>query len=404
MSLAGAATVQSVSGTTSITALTPAGTVGPKDVSVTTPGGTVTRASAFTYFEAPSIAGVQPRLGPVEGGTLITLTGANLTGVTSVSIDGIAATNLEQVSAGTVRARTPAGTVGVKDVTLSTPGGTATAAGAFAYYALPWASVITLEPDPAVVTDDTLRQGIIDANLPWRIRDNVSQVEMLLVPPGSFLMGCSPSLGAACEAKESPVHQVTLTTPFYLGRFEVTQAQWQGLMGSNPSQFKNAADSPTRPVEKVSWNLAQGFLAASGLRLPTEAEWEFAYRAGTATAFHSMVAHPDGTDLDADLGAIAWYNPNSGGQTKTVGQKQANALGLHDMSGNVQEWVNDWYLAGYYELSPATDPPGPPPQLNRVLRGGSWSHIPGFCRSSYRGFGAPVAVDSKVGFRVARTP
>jgi len=270
-----------------------------------------------------------------------------------------------------------------------------------------WATVIEAVPDPAVVTDANLREAIIATGFAWRVRDNASQIEMLLVPPGTFNMGCSPSDQWSCTSpSELPVHAVTLTCPFYIGRYEVTQAQWQAKMGSNPSFFQGPSypNSANRPVENVSWTTIQGFLSATGLRLPTEAEWEYAYRAGTTTAFHSMPGYPNGTNDDTLTGNIAWFNANSGIQTHVVGGKAANALGLHDMSGNVWEWVNDWWSSTYYALSPATNPPGPAIGTFRVLRGGSWGNDSLPLRSSYRGYDTPGIAYVNYGFRVARAP
>lgn len=273
-----------------------------------------------------------------------------------------------------------------------------------------WATLIEAAPDPAVVTSSIHRNAIIATGLAWRVRDNASQIEMLLVPPGTFNMGCSPSNLHGCSIIEKPVHAVSLC-PFYIGRYEVTQAQWTARMGSNPSSFSFFADSPNRPVENVSWNTIQGFLLATGLRLPTEAEWEYAYRAGTTTAFHSMPGFPNGTNEDMLVGSIAWFSGNNGPWpeptygTKVVGQKAANALGLHDMSGNVWEWVNDWFSGNYYASSPSTNPPGPATGLSRVLRGGSWTDDSRYLRSSRRDNAAPGDPSYLVyGFRVARSP
>jgi formylglycine-generating enzyme required for sulfatase activity len=205
-------------------------------------------------------------------------------------------------------------------------------------------------PDPAVVTDPALRAAIIATGRPWRIRDTATQVEMLLVPPGTFQMGCiegSDQFG--CTPAEQPVHHVTLPHAFYMSRHELTQAQWMATMGSNPSMFQGQADSASRPVEQVSWNAIQAYLGATGMRLPTEAEWEYACRAGTQTPFHN------GSTDDATLGALAWFGSccggNSGERTHAVGGKAANALGFHDMLGNVWEWVTDGY-------GPYPDEPG----------------------------------------------
>jgi formylglycine-generating enzyme required for sulfatase activity len=273
---------------------------------------------------------------------------------------------------------------------------------------LPWATVLEFAVDPAVVTNGALRKAIAATGLPWRVRDNATQIEMLLVPPGSFNMGCSASNEWGCNSDENPVHSVTLTNAFYMGRYEVTQAQWTARMGSNPSFFQSAsaevpaAQVPNRPVERVLWDTVQGFLAATGMRLPTEAEWEYAYRAGTMTAFHSMPGFPDGTNDDTQVGNIAWFDLNSNNQTRPVGGKAPNGFGLHDMSGNVWEWVNDRYSGTYYASSPSTNPPGPSSGSLRVLRGGSWADGTDDLRSSDRAItpGSNIIL----GFRVARAP
>ena len=235
---------------------------------------------------------------------------------------------------------------------------------------------------------------------------------MLLIPGGTFNMGCSASNSYSCYSVENPTHQVTLSKAFYLGKTEVTQAQWQAKMGSNPSYFKSYSDSPSRPVEQVSWNDIAGFNTATGLRLPSEAEWEYAYRGGTTTAFHSMPGYPTGTNDDNLLGDIAWHLGNNGASgsstygTKPVAGKAANAFSMYDMSGNVREWCNDWY--GAYSASNATDPAGPSSGPSsgsyRVLRGGYWNDYSIFCRSSDRYLGDPDYRSRSVGFRVARTP
>lgn len=266
-----------------------------------------------------------------------------------------------------------------------------------------WATLIEFAPDPAVVTDPALRAAIAATGLAWRVRDTATQIEMLLVPPGTFEMGCiMGSNQYGCLSFELPVHTVTLTQSFYLGRYEMTQSQWQARMGSNPSFFQSAsaqvpaAQVPNRPVEQVSWNTIQGFCAATGMRLPTEAEWEYACRAGTQTPFYN------GSTDDKALGNLAWYLPNSGGQTRPVGEEAANAFGFHDMLGNVREWVNDWY--GSYSGNAQTDPIGPVSASLRVLRGGSWNVDSNYVRSSSRGAVSPGSTNYALGFRVARTP
>jgi len=273
-----------------------------------------------------------------------------------------------------------------------------------------WALLLEGPPNPSVVTDANLRAAITATGLPWRVRDSGTQIEMVLIPPGTFNMGCSASQQYGCTSGENPVHQVTLTNAFYMGRYEVTQAQWQAEMGSNPSQFQSAsaqvplAQVPQRPVETVSWNTIQGFLGQTGMRLPTEAEWEYAYRAGTTTAFHGYTGQLSGTNNDSLLGNIAWFYSNSNSQTRPVGGKLGNGFGLHDMSGNVFEWVNDWYGSNYYSTSPSVNPPGPSSGSSRVLRGGFWVGSSGSCRASFRDSSNPAYSLIEVGFRVARTP
>jgi len=266
-----------------------------------------------------------------------------------------------------------------------------------------WATVLEALPDPAIVTDPALRSAITTTGLPWRVKDTGTGIEMLLVPPGSFTMGCTASDWYVCDGIENPLHTVTLTSAFYLGRYEVTQAQWIAKMGSNPSYFvlPNWPGSLNRPVEQVSWTTIALFNAATSLRLPTEAEWEYAYRAQMGTSVTRTAFH-NGTDDDVLLENIAWYNSNSGSQTHAFGGKTANALGLHDMSGNVWEWCNDWY--GSYSSSPATNPTGPSSGTSHVLRGGSWGNDSNFSRASEREFYAPDFTVKSLGFRSARTP
>ena len=264
-----------------------------------------------------------------------------------------------------------------------------------------WATLIEERPDPAVVTNPELRTAIEATGLAWRVRDTATQIEMLLIPPGTFQMGCiMGSNQYGCSSSEQPVHAVTLTNAFYLGRYEVTQSQWVAKMGSNPSYFQTYSDAASRPVEQVSWNNIQGYLSATDLRLPTEAEWEYACRAGTQTPYYN------GSTDDNTVGMLAWYGwccgGNSGGQTHAVGGKAANGFGLYDMLGNVWEWVNDWYDT--YPSSAQTNPTGPASAAYRVHRGGSWFYGTYDVRSSYRGNDSPGSVHFSLGFRVARNP
>ena len=362
--------------------------------------------------DPPSISSVTPNYGPTAGGTTITITGTALTDASAVTVRGNAATSVTVVNDTTVTAVTPAGSVGAANVQVTTPGGTATISGAFTYGNAPpppvWCTVLEQVPNATVVPDATLRAAITATNLPWRVRDNGTGIEMVLIPPGSFIMGCSASNAYGCQSDESPTHQVTLTNAFYLSRTEVTQAQWVAKMGSNPSGFQSASSAvpasavPNRPVERVSWNDIQPFCTSNGLRLPTEAEWEYAYRAGTTTAFHGMPGYLNGTNDDNQLGTIAWFNSNSGSQTRPVAGKAANGFGLYDMSGNVWEWCQDWY--GTYASGAQTNPTGPSSGSGRVLRGGSWGSNSVYCRASYRPYYTPGNRDNFIGFRVARTP
>ena len=352
--------------------------------------------------DPPSISSVTPNYGPTAGGTTITITGTTLTDASAVTVRGKSAANVTVVNDTTVTAVTPAGSVGAANVQVTTPGGTATISGAFTYGNAPpppaWCTVLEQSPNATVVPDATLRAAITATNLPWRVRDTGTGIEMVLIPSGTYTMGCSASSSYGCGSDESPTHQVTLTNAFYLSRTEVTQAQWVAKMGSNPSAFTGET---SRPVEQVSWNDIQPFCTATGMRLPTEAEWEYAYRAGTTTAFHGMPGYLNGTNDDNQLGTIAWSSSNSGNQTRPVAGKAANGFGLYDMSGNVWEWCQDWY--GTYASGAQTNPTGPGSGSYRVLRGGDWDVDSGVCRVSYRDASTP---DSRfiIGFRVARTP
>ncbi len=348
----------------------------------------------------PTISAVNPNTGAITGGTAITITGTNLTGASSVRVGSGYATSVVVVNDTTVTAVTPAGTVGAENVSVTTAGGIATLTGGFTYGVVTaWYTILEQTPNATVVPDSTVRAKIVASGFPWRVRDNSSGIEMLLIPGGTFTMGCSASTSYGCNSDETN-HQVTLSNAFYLGKTEVTQAQWQAKMGSNPSYFSGNANNP---VEQVSWNDIAGFNTATGLRLPSEAEWEYACRGGTTTAFHSMPGYPNGTNDDSLLGNIAWYDLNNSPYgTKPVAGKAANAFGMYDMSGNVWEWCNDWY--GSYAVGNATDPAGPSSGSYRVLRGGNWNSGSNYCRSSDRFVLDPDYRGGNVGFRVARTP
>jgi formylglycine-generating enzyme required for sulfatase activity len=212
----------------------------------------------------------------------------------------------------------------------------------------------------------------------------------VLIHAGEFLMGSHDGAD-----DEQPLHTVRISKPFYLGQYEVTQGQWQIIMGHNRSRFQG---DTTLPVERVSWEDVQEFLGrlnakegASTYRLPTEAEWEYAARAGTTTTYSF------GNDT-RQLEEYAWYRKNAGDHTHPVGQKKPNAWGLYDMHGNVWEWVQDWY--GAYAAGTVVDPAGPSAGSERVRRGGSWYDAASSCRSAYRYEAAPSRRIVNVGFRL----
>jgi formylglycine-generating enzyme required for sulfatase activity len=410
------ATQVTVVNSTTLTAVTPAASAGAVDVTVTANGRVGSLANAYSYSNS-SITGVVPSVGAAQGGGAVVITGAFLANTSAVWFGDSPAQSFTQVSATKVNAVPPAGTAGTSvDVRLQTPAGLLVAPAAYSYVSIvvpTWATLLEAAPDPTVVWDANLRAAIIATGLAWRVKDTATQIEMLLIPPGSFQMGCSPSSQFGCGSDESPVHTVSLTNSFYLGRYEVTQAQWQARMGSNPSNFQGGSPEvpveqvPNRAVERVSWNMISGpggFMSQTGMRLPTEAEWEYAYRAGTTTAFHGFTTQPNGTGDDASAVNVAWYISNSSSQTRPVGGKAANGFGLHDMAGNVWEWVNDWYSSSYYASSPGQNPPGPTIGTNRVIRGGSWNVVTSGVRASRRVFNTVGYTNFDIGFRVARTP
>ena len=216
------------------------------------------------------------------------------------------------------------------------------------------------------------------------------KMEFVLIRPGSFQMGSDRN-----QYDERPVRKVTLTQPYYLGKYEVTQAQWEKIMGNNPSHFKD----PNRPVENVSWEDCQRFLAAlrkkvaRNVVLPTEAQWEYACRAGTTTAYSF------GDDVEA-LSEYSWHSANSDLTTHPVGQKKPNPWGLYDIHGNVFEWCADWYSANY-PRGEAVDPKGSAKGSRRVIRGGAWLYVADNHRSSDRGFSPPDYVINEYGLRCA---
>jgi formylglycine-generating enzyme required for sulfatase activity/uncharacterized membrane protein YhaH (DUF805 family) len=231
-----------------------------------------------------------------------------------------------------------------------------------------------------------------------------AEMKFVWCPPGRFTMG-SPASEQGRFDREAQV-EVTLSEGFWLGKYEVTQEEWERVMNTNPSAFTG---DPSRPVEKVSWHDAVAYCAALttseraaghcpatwSYRLPTEAEWEYACRAGTTTRFSFG-------DDDTLLTNYAWYGSNSDSTTHPVGQKRANPWGLYDMHGNVFEWCQDWY--GDYPAGSATDPQGPQGGSLRVLRGGSWGDFAGLARCANRGSLDPVLAIIFGGFRAVLAP
>ena len=228
-------------------------------------------------------------------------------------------------------------------------------------------------------------------NISIPVKDGIS-IDMVRVEAGTFKMGATAEMKNPWVL-EKPTHKVTLTNNYYIGKYEVTQALWQAVMGSNPSYFKG----DNLPVEQVSWNDCQEFLSklnritGKTFRLPTEAEWEYAARGGKK----SRGCQYSGSN---NLSDVAWYWDNSGSKTHAVGSKQSNELGIYDMSGNVWEWCQDWH--GRYSKSSQTNPTGATSGSGRVSRGGCWIGDAGLCRSSYRSDDAPDDRNSDLGFRL----
>jgi transforming growth factor-beta-induced protein len=353
-----------------------------------------------------------------------------------------------------------------------------------------WCEVVAQQPDPAVVTDAPLRDAIVRTGLPWHVRDRASGIEMLLVPPGQFMMGKSAG-DAEAMSNEVPAHPVTITKPYYLGRYEVTRAQWAKVQASNTETAakpgsdrrasftiegeqggmavvrqvgddngiatvevgtpggggvtivggaqlvdqqgnpvrarvttepgpagtiiintvavretedadmdgkdaesgqtaSNAANDRSLTPQFANYTQAAAFSKAIGMRLPTEAEWEYACRAGVSASRYG------------ELDVIAWHRDNCDRGNKPVGTKAANALGFHDMLGNAWEWVNDWYSE--YTRAPKTDPTGPASGDSRIVRGSFFNDPGGFCRSSLRYDINAFDFADQIGFRVARNP
>ena len=244
----------------------------------------------------------------------------------------------------------------------------------------------TVAQQPVVQTPATNSNNI---SIP--VKDGIN-IDMVRVEAGTFTMGATPEMEKPFD-NEKPAHQVTLTNDYYIGKYEVTQALWQAVMGNNPSNFKG----DNLPVEQVSWNDCQEFISklnnitGKAFRLPTEAEWEYTARGGKKSRGYQY----SGSNNISD---VAWYNENSGSTTHPVGSKQANELGIYDMTGNVREWCQDRYekyrSSSQGNLTDATS------DSFRVFRGGSWSSLAGGCRSSFRSRIFPNFSNQGLGLRL----
>jgi formylglycine-generating enzyme required for sulfatase activity len=217
------------------------------------------------------------------------------------------------------------------------------------------------------------------------------KLDLVLINPGTFMMGSEN-----ISDNEKPVHKVTLTKPFYIGKYEVTQEQWKVVVGDNPSNCKDGADAGKRPVEQVSWDdvnkkflpkLAEIMPKGLKARLPTEAEWEYCCRAGTSG------------DYAGELDSMGWYENNSKDTPHPVGGKKPNAWGLYDMHGNVWEWCAD--LKGDYTAEAVTDPAGATSSSYRIGRGGCWCIDNNHCKSAFRDWGTSGFKSPRLGFRLA---
>ena len=232
---------------------------------------------------------------------------------------------------------------------------------------------------------------VSDNTISIPVKDGIS-IDMVRVEAGTFTMGATPEMKEPFDW-EKPTHQVTLTNDYYIGKYEVTQALWKAVMGNNPSIFKG----DNLPVEQVSWDDCQEFIdklnsiTGKTFRLPTEAEWEYAARGGKKSRGYQY----SGSN---NLSDVAWYADNSGSKTHAIGSKQANELGIYDMTGNVWEWCQDWY--GRYDGSLQVNPTGAASGSGRVNRGGGWYVTARDCRSSCHVYNSPDDRYCSLGLRL----
>ena len=245
---------------------------------------------------------------------------------------------------------------------------------------------------PAVAQQPIVQPTVTNSNnISIPVKDGIS-IDMVRVEAGTFTMGATPEMENPLD-DEKPAHQVTLTNDYYIGKYEVTQALWKAVMGNNPSYSKGN----NLPVERVSWDNCQKFISklnritGKTFRLPTEAEWEYAARGGNKSRGYQCSG-------SSNLSDVAWYEDNSGNKTHNVGSKQANELGIYDMSGNVHEWCQDWY--DKYSNSSKVNPTGANSGSYRVSRGGGWAGYAWDCRSSYRNYCSPGSRYNHLGLRL----
>ena len=251
------------------------------------------------------------------------------------------------------------------------------------------ASTVSVSPvQVPAVPSNTISDDVI--TIP--VKDGIC-IEMVKVEAGTFMMGATSEMKNPYD-DEKPVHQVTLTNDYYMGKYEVTQALWQVVMGKNPSYFKG----DNLPVNYVRWKDCQRFISKLNsmtgrkFRLPTEAEWEYAARGGKKSRGYQYSG-------SSNISDVAWYDGNSGDKTHPVGTKQANELGIYDMTGNVLEWCQDWY--GSYYSSSQTNPTGSDSGSARVSRGGGWNCNASYCRLSVRFYYTPDFRLDILGLRLA---
>jgi formylglycine-generating enzyme required for sulfatase activity len=244
-------------------------------------------------------------------------------------------------------------------------------------------------------TPNPAKSPSVERPAPGTVKANPKdRLKYVWIPPGSFTMGCSPG-DNECFPQEKPSHRVTITKGFWIGQTEVTVAAYWRFSGSTGGPMPTAPAFNTRwnkqdmPIGNVNWRDATAFCSWAGGRLPTEAEWEYAGRAGNRKARYGQIDQ------------VAWYLDNSGHKTQEVAQKHPNGFGLYDMLGNVWEWVNDWYEADYYQNSPPQDPPGPASGSARILRSGSWNYPPRYVRVSFRAPQDQASRSPVIGFRCA---